>query len=174
MQLLAKNQYKCGLFGAVSRVTKSIEKSNLRAIAPKPSSSSSSCATTITCSVGTTCGSECPCRRTLRDSSCCSTKEKIRVVTCRCGDSCTCVGCDAHPSRAMRGPQDPYTGFSNDPRRRLSIAAICAPPEEDKEPTSILTEDDRRLCGCGCSLPFASCSNCFDELCQGKSLATCS
>jgi CDGSH-type Zn-finger protein len=85
-------------------------------------------------------------------SSCCGPPSKnqqgqmIRVVTCRCGDSCACIGCDAHPSRAMKeGINDVYVGFDNangNPpqqqrdnyqlsniignNRRLSIAAICA------------------------------------------------
>lgn len=103
--------------------------------------------------------------------------QKIRIVTCRCGDSCACPGCDAHPSRVMRGKQDPYTGyaasFDLDPRRRLSIAAICdqsdgpTPDPGEERPTLIFSEDGTRLCGCGCDLPFESCSNCLGELCRG-------
>ncbi|KAL0137274.1 copper fist DNA binding domain-containing protein [Mucor lusitanicus] len=126
-------------------------------------------------------------------SSCCGPPSKnqqgetIRVVTCRCGDSCACIGCDAHPSRAMKeGKNDVYIGFDtsvNSSKRRLSIAAICAttssssgttkvyaPPQQQQQqdhPTSILAEDGTVLCGCGCSRAFADCSDCFRELCDG-------
>ncbi|KAL9558003.1 hypothetical protein MBANPS3_001103 [Mucor bainieri] len=127
-------------------------------------------------------------------SSCCGPPSKnqqgetIRVVTCRCGDSCACIGCDAHPSRAMKeGRNDVYIGFDtavNSSKRRLSIAAICAtssstsaatakiyapPPSQQQQdhPTSILAEDGTVLCGCGCSRAFADCSDCFRELCDG-------
>ncbi|KAI8138388.1 copper fist DNA binding domain-containing protein [Fennellomyces sp. T-0311] len=108
-------------------------------------------------------------------SSCCGTKtvNRVRVITCRCGDSCSCPGCDAHPSRAMKGRNDPYTGFTTeDSRRRLSIAAICLPSDtptskRSDQPTSILSEDGVPLCGCGCSQSLESCSDCFRELCQG-------
>ncbi|KAI9499437.1 hypothetical protein BDB00DRAFT_534 [Zychaea mexicana] len=98
---------------------------------------------------------------------------RVRIVTCRCGDSCACPGCDAHPSRVMKGQNDPYTGFATDDvRRRLSIAAIClpsdAPPSKrsSEQPTSILREDGIELCGCGCSQTFDACSDCFRELCH--------
>ncbi|GAN06113.1 hypothetical protein MAM1_0112c05590 [Mucor ambiguus] len=125
-------------------------------------------------------------------SSCCGPPSKnqqgetIRVVTCRCGDSCACIGCDAHPSRAMKeGKNDVYIGFDtsvNSSKRRLSIAAICATPsststttkvyappsyQQQDHPTSILGEDGTVLCGCGCSKAFADCSDCFRELCDG-------
>ncbi|KAG2203511.1 hypothetical protein INT46_010890 [Mucor plumbeus] len=126
-------------------------------------------------------------------TSCCGPPSKnqqgetIRVVTCRCGDSCACIGCDAHPSRAMKeGKNDVYIGFdtSVNSKRRLSIAAICAtssssitktnsqtiPPQQQANidhPTSILAEDGTVLCGCGCSRAFADCSDCFRELCDG-------
>ncbi|KAI8344659.1 hypothetical protein BC941DRAFT_508186 [Chlamydoabsidia padenii] len=76
-------------------------------------------------------------------SSCCSSKQRnslgetIRLVTCRCGDSCACIGCDAHPSRAMKSSQqDPYAGYTDISlgRRRLSIAAICS--TTDSTPSS--------------------------------------
>ncbi|KAK4512988.1 uncharacterized protein ATC70_003699 [Mucor velutinosus] len=127
-------------------------------------------------------------------SSCCGPPSKnqqgetIRVVTCRCGDSCACIGCDAHPSRAMKeGKNDVYIGFDtsvNSNKRRLSIAAICATSsastpatrtfapflsqqQQQDHPTSILAEDGTVLCGCGCSRAFAECSDCFRELCDG-------
>ncbi|CAO3600704.1 unnamed protein product [Absidia cylindrospora] len=82
------------------------------------------------------------CEDGIGKSSCCSSKQRnslgeiIRVVTCRCGDDCACIGCDAHPSRAMKSSQqDPYAGYTADlsmmmmgRRRRLSIAAICSTP----------------------------------------------
>jgi hypothetical protein len=106
-------------------------------------------------------------------SSCCGPPSKnqqgetIRVVTCRCGDSCACIGCDAHPSRAMKqGMDDVYIGFDNSSNhRRLSIAAITKPAIED-HPTSILSQDGVVLCGCGCSRTFEDCNDCFRELCQ--------
>lgn len=126
-------------------------------------------------------------------SSCCGPPSKnqqgetIRVVTCRCGDSCACIGCDAHPSRAMKeGRNDVYIGFDtslNSSKRRLSIATICATPtsnatakvlapppskqQQQDHPSSILAEDGTVLCGCGCSRAFADCSDCFRELCDG-------
>ncbi|KAI8972366.1 copper fist DNA binding domain-containing protein [Pilobolus umbonatus] len=62
--------------------------------------------------------------------------EMIRVVTCRCGDSCACVGCDAHPSKAMRG-EDVYIG------RRLSISAFSKPQKisEEQQDTWLFDED---------------------------------
>lgn len=96
--------------------------------------------------------------------------KRIRIVTCRCGDSCTCPGCDAHPLRAMRGEADPYTGFES-PRRRLSIAAICAPQDLPTPklitdtPSAILGQDGQELCSCGCSQLYDSCSNCFAAFC---------
>lgn len=110
-------------------------------------------------------------------SSCCGPPSKnqqgetIRVVTCRCGDSCACIGCDAHPSRAMKeGKKDVYIGFDNlSNNRRLSIAAICSnnnTASEMDHPTSVLSEDGILLCGCGCAKSFEDCSGCFNELCQ--------
>ncbi|KAL0093214.1 copper fist DNA binding domain-containing protein [Phycomyces blakesleeanus] len=94
---------------------------------------------------------------------CCSIEKinpegkRTRVVTCRCGDSCACPGCDAHPSRAMKTSRDPYTGFGADisARRRLSIAAICEPVVCD-QPSALLES-----CGCGCQQVFGSC---LDEM----------
>ncbi|KAI9027212.1 hypothetical protein CLU79DRAFT_30002 [Phycomyces nitens] len=94
---------------------------------------------------------------------CCSIEKinpegkRTRIVTCRCGDSCACPGCDAHPSRAMKTSRDPYTGFGADvsARRRLSIAAICEPVVCD-EPSALLES-----CGCGCQQVFGSC---LDEM----------
>lgn len=117
-------------------------------------------------------------------TSCCGPPSKnqqgetIRVVTCRCGDSCACIGCDAHPSRAMKeGKNDVYIGFdSHNNSRRLSIAAMCTTsnilpkliiqPSEMDHPTSVLSQDGVLLCGCGCSKTFEDCSGCFSELCQ--------
>ncbi|KAL7326839.1 hypothetical protein PS15p_209114 [Mucor circinelloides] len=128
-------------------------------------------------------------------TSCCGPPSKnqqgetIRVVTCRCGDSCACIGCDAHPSRAMKeGKNDVYIGFdtslNTSSKRRLSIAAICTTSspatttttkiytqpttsQQQDHPSSILAEDGTVLCGCGCSRAFADCSDCFRELCDG-------
>ncbi|KAI8644105.1 hypothetical protein BD408DRAFT_413732 [Parasitella parasitica] len=133
-------------------------------------------------------------------TSCCGPPSKnqqgetIRIVTCRCGDSCACIGCDAHPLRAMKeGKNDVYIGFdsSTSSKRRLSIAAICAtapssttstktlpqpqlqpqpqpqPQTIMDHPTSILAEDGTVLCGCGCSRAFVDCPGCFSELCDG-------
>ncbi|KAI7847828.1 hypothetical protein BDC45DRAFT_336661 [Circinella umbellata] len=115
------------------------------------------------------------------ESTCCGSSNsskkttevnRVRLITCRCGDSCACPGCDAHPSRAMKGRNDPYTGFTTeDSRRRLSIASICLPSDitsskRSEQPTAILNENGVKLCGCGCSQTLESCSNCFQELCQ--------
>jgi hypothetical protein len=91
----------------------------------------------------------------------------IRIVTCRCGDSCACIGCDAHPSRAMKeGRDDVYIGFE-ETKRRLSIAAITTYKEnENNNPSSVLRDDGVYICGCGCGKGFDDCSNCFNELCQ--------
>ncbi|KAG2206571.1 hypothetical protein INT47_008588, partial [Mucor saturninus] len=116
-------------------------------------------------------------------TSCCGPPSKnqqgetIRVVTCRCGDSCACIGCDAHPSRAMKeGKNDVYIGFDSiNNNRRLSIASMCSSntlpklniqSSEMDHPSSILSEDGVLLCGCGCSKTFEDCSGCFSELCQ--------
>lgn len=116
-------------------------------------------------------------------TSCCGPPSKnqqgetIRVVTCRCGDSCACIGCDAHPSRAMKeGKKDVYIGFDSiNNNRRLSIASMCSSDtlpklniqsSEMDHPSSILSEDGVLLCGCGCSKTFEDCSGCFNELCQ--------
>ncbi|KAI9252690.1 copper fist DNA binding domain-containing protein [Helicostylum pulchrum] len=113
-------------------------------------------------------------------SSCCGPPSKnqqgetIRVVTCRCGDSCACIGCDAHPSRAMKeGKKDVYIGFDNqNNNRRLSIAAICSsnPASEMDHPSSVLSQDGILLCGCGCAKTFEDCSGCFNEICQSAYL----
>lgn len=88
--------------------------------------------------------------------------EIIRLVTCRCGDDCACVGCDAHPSRAMKeGKKDVYIGFNE--HRRLSISAAIPFQKEE----SIPSEDGMAsLCGCGCSKRFDECSNCLLRLCS--------
>ncbi|KAI8880682.1 copper-fist-domain-containing protein [Backusella circina FSU 941] len=103
-------------------------------------------------------------------TSCCGppTKNKngenIRIVTCRCGDSCACPGCDAHPSRAMKeGTNDVYYGFETVTtdmlgRRRISISRICSSEEEDVPEST--------LCGCGCAQLFENCAGCFNDLCQ--------
>ncbi|SAL96502.1 hypothetical protein [Absidia glauca] len=118
------------------------------------------------------------CADGLGKSSCCSSKQRnslgetIRLVTCRCGDSCACIGCDAHPSRVMKSSeQDPYAGYTDLPfKRRLSIAALCTPstkpPRPDDMPTSVLAENGALLCGCGCSNTLSECTDCFQELCQ--------
>ncbi|KAG2233572.1 hypothetical protein INT48_009359, partial [Thamnidium elegans] len=114
-------------------------------------------------------------------SSCCGPPSKnqqgetIRVVTCRCGDSCACIGCDAHPSRAMKeGKKDVYIGFDNqNNNRRLSIAAICSSntaSEMVDHPSSVLSQDGILLCGCGCAKTFEDCSGCFNEICQSAYL----
>lgn len=165
----------------------------LRVIAPKPSSQEPMI--TKTCCQeqqqeqqeqqrqGEGEGEVCACAETGAKKCCSEDKvneegQKIRIVTCRCGDSCACPGCDAHPSRAMRGKQDPYAGYATsdlDPRRRLSIAAICdssdAPTPKlvsEDRPTLVLAEDGTELCGCGCAMPYEACSNCLNELCRGK------
>ena len=113
------------------------------------------------------------CGRTSKDPEIAEVN-RVRVITCRCGDSCACPGCDAHPSRAMKGQNDPYTGFTTeDSRRRLSIASICLPSDvtaskRSEQPTAVLNENGVELCGCGCSQTLDSCSNCFRELCQGN------
>lgn len=123
-------------------------------------------------------------------SSCCGPPSKnqqgemIRVVTCRCGDSCACIGCDAHPSRAMKeGRDDVYIGFDDySKNRRVSIASITTtttattksipkPPlvhagTESEHPSSILIQDGFVVCGCGCSKGFSDCSDCLQELCN--------
>ncbi|RCI03127.1 hypothetical protein CU098_012534, partial [Rhizopus stolonifer] len=89
--------------------------------------------------------------------------ETIRVVTCRCGDSCACIGCDAHPSRAMKeGTNDVYIGF--DSRKRLSISSFLSPRQDQvqQEPSSILLENGISLCGCGCSKTLEECPGCFE------------
>lgn len=106
----------------------------------------------------------------------------IRVVTCRCGDSCACIGCDAHPSRAMKeGRDDVYIGFDDYSKsRRVSIASLTTPntkptlpkpmiqagTDSAEHPSSILIQDGFVVCGCGCSKGFSECSDCLQELCN--------
>lgn len=74
--------------------------------------------------------------------------ETIRLVTCRCGDDCACIGCDAHPSRAMKeGKKDVYVGF-NEPRDF---------PWPSKN-------DDSRESLCGCAKQSKNCSDCLLKL----------
>ncbi|CAO3597325.1 unnamed protein product [Absidia cylindrospora] len=93
---------------------------------------SSSCCSSPTQPTSILSGTCCPSSTTQRNSM----GQPIRLVTCRCGDSCTCIGCDAHPNRAMKmyhydqtqqPLEDPYAGYSNlsPGRRGLSIEAIC-------------------------------------------------
>ncbi|KAG1052138.1 hypothetical protein G6F43_005711 [Rhizopus delemar] len=81
--------------------------------------------------------------------------ETIRLVTCRCGDDCACIGCDAHPSRAMKeGKKDVYVGFSE--TRRLSVVSLW--PIENQT-SSFLSQE-----GCGCSKRMENCSECLLQL----------
>lgn len=90
----------------------------------------------------------------------------------------------------MRGSSDPYVNTNgddnhNDPRRQLSIAAICSstaesaslPPSSHTttkqpiidKPSSVLTESGVELCGCGCAQLLQDCSGCgFNDLCKSK------
>lgn len=111
-------------------------------------------------------------------SSCCGPPSKnqqgevIRVVTCRCGDSCACVGCDAHPSRAMKeSTKDVYIGFSDycgtNQSKNLSIPEICSeaqPSSTTDHPSSILSDDGVLLCGCGCLKALEDCTCCFNDM----------
>ncbi|ORE05525.1 copper-fist-domain-containing protein [Rhizopus microsporus var. microsporus] len=103
--------------------------------------------------------------------------EIIRLVTCRCGDNCACIGCDAHPSRAMKeGRNDVYIGFNESHTRKLSISAITWPSSSNPDPSSpkpdfpetILAEDGTMLCGCGCAKKFEDCSSCILRLCHSE------
>ncbi|KAL4206170.1 hypothetical protein AB4K20DRAFT_1811874 [Rhizopus microsporus] len=103
--------------------------------------------------------------------------EIIRLVTCRCGDNCACIGCDAHPSRAMKeGRNDVYIGFNESHTRKLSISAITWPSSANPDPSSpkpdfpetILAEDGTMLCGCGCAKKFEDCSSCILRLCHSE------
>lgn len=81
--------------------------------------------------------------------------ETIRLVTCRCGEDCACIGCDAHPSRAMKeGKKDVYVGFSE--TRRLSVVSFW--PIEN-QPSPFLSQE-----GCGCSKRMENCSECLLQL----------
>ncbi|KAI9256727.1 copper fist DNA binding domain-containing protein [Sporodiniella umbellata] len=77
--------------------------------------------------------------------------ETIRLVTCRCGDDCACIGCDAHPSRAMKeGKNDVYIGFSEP--KDTSIHWLS---KIEKASDSL----------CGCSKQSENCTNCLLKLC---------
>ncbi|KAI7900886.1 copper fist DNA binding domain-containing protein [Cokeromyces recurvatus] len=95
--------------------------------------------------------------------------ETIRVVTCRCGDDCACIGCDAHPSRAMKeGKKDIYIGFDmiiqqRQQQQQISIDSSIA-CSANKIPSSILSDDGILLCGCGCSKSLETCSCCTHDL----------
>ncbi|KAI9485342.1 MAG: copper fist DNA binding domain-containing protein [Benjaminiella poitrasii] len=92
--------------------------------------------------------------------------ETIRVVTCRCGDDCACIGCDAHPSRAMKeGKKDVYIGFATTKPQKPRVSLEASFCSVNNMPSSILSEDGTMLCGCGCLKTLEDCSCCFHDLC---------
>lgn len=105
-----------------------------------------------------------PCASSRHDHS----KEKNRVVlvTCRCGDDCACPGCDVHPSKVMKSQKDPYAGYSSASvigeatviHRKPSIDSDTS--QDWKSPTAVFDEHGAMLCGCGCDRPFDSCRGC--------------
>lgn len=93
-------------------------------------------------------------------------RDRVVLVTCRCGDDCACPGCDVHPSKVMKGQKDPYAGYTPSSvigeatviHRRPSIDSDDS--QDWKSPTAVFNEHGVMLCGCGCNRPFDSCRGC--------------
>ncbi|KAI8066387.1 hypothetical protein BC940DRAFT_66000 [Gongronella butleri] len=114
-----------------------------------------------TCSGGCGGNSTTMCEDGVGKISCCSSKQRnargeiIRVVTCRCGDACQCIGCDAHPSRAMKSvDRDPAWAGSSDTQKIPASNPNCS----TSTLTSTLTSPSASSC---CS--SSSCSSSFAE-----------
>jgi len=84
--------------------------------------------------------------------------EFLRIVNCRCGDSCTCVGCLVHPGQVMTSNSDPYAGFNE-----MDDVRCCSPMSAESATHSAIMEEDLLLCGCGCNKPVEQCKECYKE-----------
>ncbi|KAI8975787.1 hypothetical protein BDF20DRAFT_914644 [Mycotypha africana] len=145
-------------------------------------SASSVSSSSSSCSLSTVSMESVPLPNIPPPTSCCGPPSKnqqgelIRVVTCRCGDSCACIGCDAHPSRIMKN--DVYIGFNNSSNnlnnKRSLVPSIPTTSSATKVvdaaplnyPSTTLDAEGNMLCGCGCARRFEDCSNCYKELCD--------
>lgn len=91
-------------------------------------------------------------------------RNRIVLVTCRCGDDCACPGCDVHPSKVMKGRKDPYAGYTSSIGEATVIHRKPSIENDSsqvwKSPTAVFNEHGVMLCGCGCDRPFDSCRGC--------------
>ncbi|RUS14842.1 hypothetical protein BC938DRAFT_477181 [Jimgerdemannia flammicorona] len=94
--------------------------------------------------------------------------EVTRIVTCRCGDSCACLGCLVHPDKVMMSEGDPYAGYNGKSNLEMEGIRCCSNSPAETTPHTVYTDEDGvMMCGCGCNKPDEQCKDCFRDLCEG-------